>query len=121
MGQIVLQLPETLQKELENKANREGVELSQYILYTLTQQVNTGYIVRVLPPEDVTEQRRQFDALLESWGEAATDEEIDIALASREIAKPEPDLTPDLMAKVRARIAEARQQNQAKAVVKESI
>ena len=121
MGQVVLQLPETLQKELEHKANREGVELSQYILYTLTQQVNTGYLVRVLPPEEVTDQRQQFDALLESWGEAATDEEIDAALAAREIAEPEPDLTPDLVTKLRARMAAAQQPNQAKAVAQESV
>ena len=119
MGQVILQLPETLQKELESKANREGVELSQYILYTLTQQVNTEYIVRVLPLKDVAEQRREFDALLDSWGKAATDEEIDAALAAREIAEPEPDLTPDLVAKLRARIAAAQQQQQV--VVQESI
>lgn len=113
MAQVVLQFPETLQKELERKANREGVELSQYILYTLTQQVNTEYTVRVLPLKDVAEQRRQFDALLDRLGKAATDEEIDAVLAAREIAEPEPDLTPDLVAKLRARIAAAQQQKQA--------
>ncbi len=110
MGQIMLQLPETLQKELETRANDEGIALAQYIVYTLTRQVDSGYFVRVVLPEEVAQQWQQFQALRESWGEAASEEEVDAFLAVREMAEPEPELTPELVAKVQARIAAARNQ-----------
>lgn len=108
MGQITLQLPETLQKELESIAKAEGVALAQYIIYSLTRQVNSGYFVRPVPPEAIAQQRQQFNELLETWGEAASGQEIDGFLNAREIAEPEPELTPELIAKVQALIDAAR-------------
>ena len=110
MGQVTLELPQTLQRALEEKAKAEGIALAQYIVYALTRQTSNGYFVHVASPEEVRQQRQQFEALLQTWGEAASDEEVDAFLAAREIAEPEPELTPELVAKVQARIAAARHQ-----------
>ena len=112
MGEVVLQLPETLQRSLEDSARREGVALPQYILYSLARQSDTTYTVRVLPPTDVATQRAQFSATLERLGEAVSDIALDEFLAAREIAEPEPDLTPELIAKVQQKIAAARSRRQ---------
>ena len=118
MGQVTLYLPQTLQKELEEKAKDEGIVLAQYIVYALTRQINNGYFVHVASPAEVGQQRQQFEALLEAWGDAASDEEVDAFLAARELAEPEPELTLELVAKVQARIAAAH--NQTEMSVKES-
>jgi len=110
MGQVKLELPQTLQKELEAKAKAEGIALAQYIVYALTRQANNGYFVHVASPEEIEQQRQQFAALLETWGNAASEEDVDAFLAAREIAEPEPELTPELVSKVQARIAAARHQ-----------
>ena len=112
MSQVTIELPETLQKELEATAKGEGVALAQYIVYALTRQMSNGYFIRGVSPTEIEQQRRQFDALLETWGDEASDEEIDTFLAAREIAEPEPELTPKLVAKVQEHIAAARTRKQ---------
>lgn len=110
MAEITLQLPDTLYNQLNLLARREGVSLNHYILYALTRQIDTGYILHRLSPEEVTKQQEALAMLLERWGATASDKTIDEFLAEREIAEPEPDLTPDLVAKLRARMAAAQQQ-----------
>ncbi len=119
MGQVMLQLPETLQKELEVRAKDEGVALAEYIVYTLTRQILSGYLVQFTSPEAIEQQHRAFEAILERWGQAASDVDVDAFLAAREIAEPEPELTPELIAKVQARIAAAREQKEK--LLKESV
>lgn len=48
MGRFTLRLPETLHSRFETRAQREGVSLNQYIVYTLTRQVASSYNNQVL-------------------------------------------------------------------------
>lgn len=120
MTEITLQLPEILSNQLALLARQEGVSLDDYVLYGLGLQVTNGYILRRLPSEEVARQAEEFAALLARWGKAASDKTIDQILAEREIGEPDPDLTPELVATVRTRIAEARQRQQA-TKIKETI
>lgn len=52
------------------------------------------------------------ETTLERLGEAASDVALDEFLAAREIAEPEPGLTPELIAKVQQKIAAARSRRQ---------
>lgn len=119
MSEITLQLPETLHNQFDLLARQEGVSLNQYVLYALTRQVTDGYVIQRLTPDEVAKQAMDFAARRARWGAATSDKTVDQILAEREIAEPEPDLTPDLVAKLRARIAAAQQQKQAKAVGQE--
>lgn len=112
MSEITIKLPDTLQYELDFWAQQEGVSLNQYIVYALTRQVTSGYVVQRMSPEEVQKQEEEFIALRARWGALASDKEVDQILAEREIAEPEPELTPELVAKVQARIAAARYQKE---------
>lgn len=106
MGRFTLRLPRTLHHELEARAQQEGVSLNQYIVYALTRQVAAAYTVRVLPEENVKQQRARFEKLLDELGEpslAATK----MFLSEREIAEPEEGLTDEMVARVEARTAAA--------------
>lgn len=45
MSQLTLDLPESLRTELEREAEREGVSLQHYILYSLTRFVTAAGMV----------------------------------------------------------------------------
>ena len=104
MSRLTLRLPETLHRQLEAQAKREGVSLNQFIVYALTRQLTQGYTVQELPEAVVAQQQAQFAALLRGLGQASL-EVLSIALAAREQVKPEPELTEDVMARLRARLA----------------
>ena len=106
MGRFTLRLPETLHQELETRAQREGVSLNQYVVYTLTRQVATSYSVHLLPEEHVKEQRVKYEALLESLGRPSLNETQQF-LRERDTAEPEEGLTADMVASVEAKIASA--------------
>ncbi len=111
MGQLTLQLPDTLQYQLEGLAQREGVQLSQYIFYILTRQVGTTYVVQVVPSEAIAQQEIDYQNLLQRWRKdtiniPGTVEEI---LAKREIVEPEPELQPEIIAKLHQLIAHKSQ------------
>lgn len=112
MSEILMRLPQTLHNQLELLAGEEGVSLDQYILYSLTNQVANAYTIQRLPAEEVEKQVKDFAALRARWRKATSHKSVDQILAEREIGEPEPDLTPELVAKVRARIAETRQMQQ---------
>ncbi len=56
MAQLTLELPDTLHHQLVGLAEREGIQLTQYILYILTRQVASVYTVQVMPAEAVVQQ-----------------------------------------------------------------
>jgi len=119
MSEIMVQLPDTLYHELDFCARQEGVSLNQYILYTLTHQMASGYVMKRVPLEEVQKQEEELIALRTRWRTLASDKKVDQILAEREIAEPDPELTPELVAKVQARIAAAREQKAMR--VKESV
>ena len=105
MSRLTLRLPETLHRQLEAQAKREGVSLNQYIVYTLSQQLTQSYTVHAVPEEIVAQQQAQFTALLRELGQASP-EAIRAILAARDHVEPEPDLTPDIVAQLRSRLEE---------------
>jgi len=118
MTEVTLQVPDTLYYRLDLLAQEEGVALNQYILYVLTRQVTTGDVIKRVSPEEIKKQEAEYMALRSRWRALAVDKDVDQILAEREIAEPEPELTPELIAKVQARIAAAREQKEK--LVKES-
>jgi hypothetical protein len=103
MGQFTLRLPETLHRELEFRAQQEGVSVNQYIVYALTRQVAVTYTIQVLPDEAIKQQKAGFEKLLDSLGEAslATTKAF---LAERDTVEPEDDLTEEAVARLEERI-----------------
>ena len=76
-------------------------------------------LIRRVPLEEVQKQAEEFAALRQRWGAIASNKEMDQILAEREIAEPEPGLTPELVAKLQARFDEARSQRTVKKPVAE--
>ena len=126
MGRFTLRIPKTLHQELELLAQYEGISLNQYIIYTLTQKVTTEKLslegkrltpeqarflanVKLVPSEQVAEQKVAFEALLSSLGPEATDEEVAHYLSAREAIEPEPELEPEAVIRLKERIAQVRQ------------
>jgi HicB family len=105
MSRLTLRLPETLHRQLEAQARREGVSLNQYIVYALSWQLTQSYTVHAVPEETVAQQQAQFAALLRDLGQASR-EASGAVLAARDHVEPEPDLTLDIVAQLRARLVE---------------
>ena len=97
MSRLTLRLPETLHRQLEVQARREGVSLNQFIVYALTRQLTQGYTVYTLPEEAIGQQQAQFDTLRRQLGQASP-EVLHSTLAARNQAEPEPELTADVVA-----------------------
>jgi hypothetical protein len=104
MSRLTLRLPETLHRQLEAQAKREGVSLNQYVVYALSRQLTQSYTVHAIPEETVAQQHAQFTALLRELGRASP-EAIRAVLAARDHVEPEPELTPDVVAQLRAFLA----------------
>ena len=83
-------------------AKREGISLSQYIVYALTRQVTLAYTVQAVPEQAASRQQASFTALLQSLGRASF-EEIEAVLAEREVVEPEEGLTAEVMGRLRKR------------------
>jgi len=77
MSRLTLRLPNSLHQQLEQMAENEQISLNQYIVYALTRQLTM---------------QTSFD-------------EIQQALAAREMVVPEPGLTPEVVESLRAKIA----------------
>lgn len=104
MSRLTLRLPETLHRQLETQAKREGVSLNQYVVYVISRQLTQSYTVHAIPEETVTQQRAQFTALLRELGQASP-EAIRAVLAARDHVESEPELTPEVVARLQARLA----------------
>ncbi len=103
MGRLTVRLPDTLHHLLMTLAKKEGISLNQYIVYALTRQTTLAYIVETVPREEIEKQRASFVGLLESLGEATT-EEIEQALAEREVIEPESGLEALAINRLKERI-----------------
>ncbi len=111
MNTVTLTLPDVLYRQLEGLAQTEGLSLSQYLLNAMTAYAASNYRVRATSETERLQQRADFLALRDRLG-TATEEEIDRALAEREPAAPEPELSAETASKMRALI-EARKMKQA--------
>ena len=106
MSRLTLRLPETLHQQLANLADREGVSLNQFIVYSLTRQVASAYTVSPVSEADVNIQKQMFKSLLQELGEASPSE-IEAALAERELVQVEEELTSETVARLQQRIRDA--------------
>lgn len=106
MGRLTLRLPDSLHRELENRAENEKVSLNQYLVYLLTRQIAIAYTVEPMPESAVEQQKQAFAALLHELGRASSDD-IRRALAAREPAEPERDLDPALADRLHKQIKAA--------------
>ena len=106
MSRLTLRLPESLHRQLENRARQEKVSLNQYLVYALTRHVAMTYMVTPISEEAVQQQQEAFAILLEDLRQTSPTE-VRQALGDREEITPESGLDPDLVARVRQRIAGA--------------
>ena len=103
MSRLTLRLPETLHQQLANLAHKEGISLNQYIVYALTRQVSSAYTVETISKEDIEQQQNSFDNLIAQLGKADT-KEMEKLLSQREVVRPEPELTPEIINRLKTRI-----------------
>jgi hypothetical protein len=106
MSRLTVHLPDTLYNQLAAQAKREGVSLSQYVVYALTRHLTQSYTVQRLSEETVAQQQAQFSALLQALGQASPTP-LPAALAARNQVEPEPALTSEVVTQLRARLAHA--------------
>lgn len=107
MAQLLIELPDTLHYQLEGLARREGVQLNQYVLYILTRQVSSTYMVQVIPEEAVAQQEADYVALRQQWGKVSPGQ-VEEVLARREPIEPEPELKSEVVEKLQRRINEKK-------------
>ena len=108
MCRLTVRLPGTLHNQLTVLAGREGISLNQYIVYALTRQATLAYTVQAVPEQAVVQQRASFTALLQSLGQASFDE-IGAVMAEREVVEPDPGLNPEVIMRLRERLANKQQ------------
>ena len=111
MSRLTLRLPETLHRQLESQARQENVSLNQYLVYALTRYATSSYNVTALSEQEVEQQRADYERLRKSL-RRGTPDEVRAALDEAEHVAPEPDLDPELAARLRLRINEARPEYQ---------
>jgi hypothetical protein len=75
VSRITLHLPETLHRHLTERAQKEGVSLQDYIVYSLT---------RMATASDLTEQREAFGKLLTQYPQEQAEAALREILSSRE-------------------------------------
>lgn len=109
MSRLTLRLPESLHRQLEERAKQENVSLNQYLVYALTRCASIPSGMAAFSQHDVARQRADYERLLQSQSlRRGTTEEVRAALDEAVIVPPEPDLDPDLVQRLQLRINEAR-------------
>lgn len=98
MRNLTLILPEYLHQQLSYLATKEGISLNQYIVYALTRQVSSNYVVKALSETEINQQKKDFQELLDDLG-TADSEEINSFLSNREKVETEAELTEDVLKK----------------------
>jgi uncharacterized membrane protein len=108
MSRLTLRLPETLHQQLTNLAQGEGVSFNQYIVYALTRQVDSAYTVEVISKEECEQQKKNFDNLIMQL-RTADEKEIERVLSQREVVQSEPELTPEIISRLKTKIKNQKQ------------
>ena len=75
MSQLTLEIPESLKLELERQAEREGVSLQHYVVYSLA---------RLVSASDLEVQRIAFDELTTRYPQEEAERALQNLLASRQ-------------------------------------
>ncbi len=74
MSRLTVRLPESLHQRLSQQAEREGVSLNHYIVYTLTRTVTAA---------DLEAQRQTFDELTQRYPPEEAEAALREVLAAR--------------------------------------
>lgn len=104
MSRLTVRLPGTLHHQLTTLAKDEEISLNQYIVYALTRQVTLAYTVQPVTERAAAQQRASFTALLQRLGRASFSE-IKATMLEREEAELDAGLSPEVVARVRRRLA----------------
>lgn len=109
MSQLTLKLLQALNKQLIYLAENEENSLHQYIVYVLTHQIalNCNYRVRKTIAEELKQQEEDFQTFLSGLGQVSL-QEAKAILDSRELVDPEPELSPDIIARFQKRIGSSK-------------
>jgi hypothetical protein len=75
MSQLTLDLPESLLQQLAKQAEREGISLQHYVVYSLT---------RVLTAVDLEKQKATFEDLLSRYPEGQAEAALQDLLSRRQ-------------------------------------
>lgn len=75
MSQLTLDLPDSLRVELQRQAEREGVSLQHYILYSLT---------RFVTASDLVSQKIAFDEMTTRYPQDQAEAALQSLLSSRQ-------------------------------------
>lgn len=75
MSQLTLDLPESLLRQLAEQAEREGISLQHYVVYSLT---------RVLTAVDLERQKSAFEELLSRYPEDQAETALQDLLSRRQ-------------------------------------
>lgn len=67
----------------------------------------SNYSVRATSLDERQEQKQSFTQFLQN-SKKASPEEIEAVLAEREVVDPEPELTPEILARIRQKILDAK-------------
>ena len=111
MSRLTLRLPETLHQKLARVAEEEGISLNQYIVYALTRQTSSNPTLQASisgilvahSSQDIEQQKTSLQAFKDSLPKAEPGE-IDAILARRELVDCEPELTSDMIDRLREKI-----------------
>lgn len=103
MSRLTLRLPETLHEQLAKLAEKEGVSLNQYIVYSLTRQIGASYSIQVATESEVSQQEVALNQWIQS-SEKCSDAEAAEILAERDFAEKEIRLDPEMVTRFRQMI-----------------
>jgi len=107
MNKVTLTLPDTIYQRLVLLAQSEGASLSQYLLNAMMAHAVANYRVSATSEAERSQQGVEFLALLDRL-DTASEEEIERALAEREVVEAEPELDAETISKFRALIEERK-------------
>lgn len=79
-----------MHEQLIKLAKNEGISLNQYIVYALTRQTSSAYMLQTVTETELKQQQQSFDNLLAELGEAS-EAQVDAFLVKREKVAPEKD------------------------------
>lgn len=74
MSRLTVRLPDSLHRQLTHQAEREGVSLNHYIVYTLT---------RTVTATDLEQQRETFEKLRSRFPDTEAERALQEVLAAR--------------------------------------
>lgn len=94
MSRMTVRLPASLHQQLNQLAQEEGVSMNQYIVYALTRQAGMLYDLIPTTAAERQAEHQRWSELRNRLDALPTTAAVRIALESREMVEPEPDLSP---------------------------